>query len=157
MTWLQANAGLVLALLAPGYVVLLALGIFLWRQQRVSRRSGSADDNGRAAAGDFSASGAAVGGGGAALSETHARVLARCLQVGLVRYDAFPDMGGGQSFSIALLNEAGDGLVLSGLYSRHDLRVYAKPVEKNVSPEGQTAPPRSGSKNHKLGWARPRQ
>jgi hypothetical protein len=58
-----------------------------------------------------------------------------CLQrVGLVRYDAFPDMGGEQSFSAALLDAEGNGLVVSGLVSRRDMRVYAKPVTRGVSP-----------------------
>ena len=57
-----------------------------------------------------------------------------CLQkVGLLRYDAFPDMGGEQSFSIALLDSGDNGLVVSGLTSRHDMRVYAKPVVGGVS------------------------
>lgn len=61
----------------------------------------------------------------------------QCLQhVGLVRYDAFPDMGGQQSFALALLNEHGDGVVLSGIHSRQEMRVYAKPIQKRTSPIG---------------------
>lgn len=61
----------------------------------------------------------------------------RCLQrVALVRYDAFPDMGGQQSFALALLNEQGDGVVLSGIHSRQEMRVYAKPIQKRTSPIG---------------------
>lgn len=47
---------------------------------------------------------------------------------GVVRYDAFDVPGGQQSFSVALVNEAGDGLVVTGLNSRTETRVYAKPV-----------------------------
>lgn len=58
-----------------------------------------------------------------------------CLQrVGLVRYDAFTDVGGEQSFSCAILDGASNGLVVSGLYSRNDMRVYAKPVVGGSSP-----------------------
>ncbi|MCS6918364.1 MAG: DUF4446 family protein [Fimbriimonadales bacterium] len=61
----------------------------------------------------------------------------QCLQrVGLVRYDAFPDMGGQQSFALAVLNEQGDGVVLSGIHSRQEMRVYAKPIQKRASTIG---------------------
>lgn len=59
----------------------------------------------------------------------NAEAIARCLQrVGIVRYDAFPDVGGRQSFSIALLDCSRSGVVLTGLHSRHSMRLYAKPV-----------------------------
>lgn len=60
-----------------------------------------------------------------------------CLQkVGILRYDAFPDIGGHQSFAVALLNRHGDGLVLSGIHSRQEMRVYAKPLQGGSSPIG---------------------
>lgn len=56
--------------------------------------------------------------------------LARCTQgVGFVRYSAFEDTGGDQSFSLALVDGVGDGVVVSALYGREATRVYAKPVE----------------------------
>ncbi len=48
--------------------------------------------------------------------------------VGIVRYNPFPDKGGDQSFVVAILDDHTDGVVLSGLHSRVDSRVYAKPV-----------------------------
>lgn len=58
------------------------------------------------------------------------RTLIHCLQgVGLVRYSAFEDTGGDQSFSLAMVDGEGDGVVLSALYGRDATRVYAKPVE----------------------------
>ncbi|HID86771.1 MAG TPA: DUF4446 family protein [Anaerolineae bacterium] len=54
-------------------------------------------------------------------------------QVGVVRFNPFPDTGGDQSFAIALLDAQGDGVVLSGLYSRAGVRVYAKPVKGGTS------------------------
>ncbi len=61
----------------------------------------------------------------------------RCIQqVGIVRYDAFSDTGGQQSFALALLNRAGDGIVLSGIHSRQEMRVYAKPVQQMRSTIG---------------------
>lgn len=55
------------------------------------------------------------------------RQMQSCVQkVGLVRYDAFEDIGGQQSFAIALLDSNDDGIVISSIYSRNDCRTYAK-------------------------------
>jgi hypothetical protein len=51
-------------------------------------------------------------------------------KVGVVRFNPFKDLGGDQSFSIALLDGQNNGLVISGLHTREGNRVYAKPVEK---------------------------
>ncbi len=53
--------------------------------------------------------------------------------VGLVRYNPFSDAGGDQSFALALLNDHGDGIVLSSLYGREMNRVYSKPIERGTS------------------------
>lgn len=60
------------------------------------------------------------------------------------RFDAFEDMGGQLSFAAALLNDYGDGLVISCINGRREARTYAKPVAKsqsayNLSPEEQEA------------------
>ena len=60
------------------------------------------------------------------------------------RYDAFEDMGGQLSFSAAILNDHGDGLVISCINGRQEARTYAKPVQRaaspyNLSPEEQEA------------------
>lgn len=49
-------------------------------------------------------------------------------RVGLVRYDAFEDVGGRLSFSCALLDDHGTGVVVTSINGRQDTRVYAKPV-----------------------------
>jgi len=49
-------------------------------------------------------------------------------RVGLVRYDAFKELGGHLSFSLALLDSRQDGVVLSVLNDREGARAYAKPV-----------------------------
>lgn len=54
-------------------------------------------------------------------------------RVGLVRYDAFADMGGALSFSAALLDEHGDGVVISAINGRSETRCYAKPVRRGTS------------------------
>ncbi|MGD2104706.1 MAG: DUF4446 family protein [Anaerolineae bacterium] len=62
------------------------------------------------------------------------RTLVHCVQgVGFVRYSAFEDTGGDQSFSLALVDGEGDGVVLSALYGRDATRVYAKPIENWAS------------------------
>jgi hypothetical protein len=65
-------------------------------------------------------------------------------RVGLVRYDAFEDMGGHLSFSAALLDANGDGLVITSINGRQETRCYAKPVEgwtsrHNLSEEEEQA------------------
>ena len=53
--------------------------------------------------------------------------------VAVVRYDAFGDMGGRLSFSAALLDDAGDGLVLTSINGRSETRTYAKGVKGSQS------------------------
>jgi hypothetical protein len=50
-------------------------------------------------------------------------------KVGIVRFNPFSEVGGDQSFSIALLNGNDDGVVITSLYSREDNRVYGKPIK----------------------------
>lgn len=47
---------------------------------------------------------------------------------GVQRYQGFANVGGDQSFSIALVDGQGSGLLLSGLHGRDETRVYAKPL-----------------------------
>lgn len=47
----------------------------------------------------------------------------------MVRYDAFDDMGGRLSFSAALLDDHGDGVVVTSINGRTETRTYAKPVQ----------------------------
>ncbi|HET6987268.1 MAG TPA: DUF4446 family protein [Kribbella sp.] len=62
----------------------------------------------------------------------------------VVRYDAFGDTGGKLSWSMALLDDKGDGVVLTSINSRADARTYAKEVrafasEAKLSPEEEEA------------------
>ena len=64
--------------------------------------------------------------------------------LGLVRYDAFGDVGGRQSWSLALLDDEGNGVVLTAIHGRSEARSYAKSVfewrsEQPMSPEEQDA------------------
>ncbi len=48
--------------------------------------------------------------------------------IATVRYNAFNDVGGKQSFATAILSEDGNGVVISSMYSREKVNVYAKPI-----------------------------
>ena len=50
-----------------------------------------------------------------------------------VRFNPFADSGSNQSFAVAILNEDGEGVVLSSLYSRERVSVFAKPIAKHGS------------------------
>lgn len=50
-----------------------------------------------------------------------------------IRFNPFPDQGSNQSFAIGMLNEEGDGVVISSLYSRERMSIFAKPVQGKKS------------------------
>lgn len=55
--------------------------------------------------------------------------LAQALRhVAVVRYDAFGDMGGRMSFSAAIVDDTGDGMVISSIHARGESRTYAKGI-----------------------------
>ncbi len=57
-----------------------------------------------------------------------------CIQkIGLVRYNAFKDVGSDLSFAIALLDRNDNGVILNGLYGSESSNIYAKPVKSGVS------------------------
>jgi hypothetical protein len=62
----------------------------------------------------------------------------------VVRYDAFGDMGGHLSWSLALLDDAGNGVVLTSIHGRSEARTYAKNIaawscDQAMSPEEEEA------------------
>ena len=62
--------------------------------------------------------------------ETLDHDLTKCIQkVGMVRYNAFKDVGSDLSFSLALLDENNNGVVLNGIYAREMSNIYAKPIQ----------------------------
>jgi hypothetical protein len=66
--------------------------------------------------------------------ETVERRLRKSVQnINTIRFNPFEDAGSNQSFAIAFLNEYGDGVVISSLYSREGVRVYAKPIKNYQS------------------------
>ena len=50
-----------------------------------------------------------------------------------IRFNPFPDQGSNQSFAIGMLNEDGDGVVLSSFYSRERMSIFAKPIKNGKS------------------------
>ena len=76
---------------------------------------------------------------------SHGTVDPRALRdVAIVRYDALREMSGQLSFSLALLNAMGDGVVLSSINGRAETRTYAKSVvggrgAQELSPEEEEA------------------
>jgi hypothetical protein len=60
-------------------------------------------------------------------------------RIGLVRFNPFEDTGGNQSFVLALLDQAGDGFVISSLHARGGTRVYGKAVAKGTSESNLSA------------------
>ncbi len=77
-------------------------------------------------------------------------------RVGLIRYRAYEDTGGDQSFALALLDDANSGVVLSSLHGRGGDRVFAKPVQAGrssyaLSEEEQLAIAQAGSAGPGIG------
>lgn len=50
-----------------------------------------------------------------------------------IRFNPFLDAGSNQSFAIALLNDKGDGVILSSLYARDRMSIFAKPITAGKS------------------------
>ena len=68
------------------------------------------------------------------LGELLERKLKKSVQkVAVIRYKAFEDVGSDLSFSIALLDDNNDGVVLTGIYGRNESTAYAKPIDKGIS------------------------
>lgn len=70
-------------------------------------------------------------------------------RVAVVRYDALPGMGGRMSWSVALLNDHGDGLIFTTISGRNDTRSYVK-----VLVAGESKHPLSKEEQHAIDRAR---
>lgn len=66
----------------------------------------------------------------ARLESAGSRHLQHCV---LERYRAFKDVGGDQSFSLALLDAHRDGVILTSIYGRDEARIFAKKIRAGVS------------------------
>ena len=71
-------------------------------------------------------------------NETEIKILKEKLKKSIrgletIRFNPFKDQGSNQSFAIGMLNEEGDGVVLSSLYSRERMSIFAKPIKNHKS------------------------
>lgn len=78
------------------------------------------------------------------LGTVEARLDGAIAHCGLIRYDAYNEMSGRQSTSIALLDSSRSGVVLSSIHHRDQARLYAKQIsdgkgELKLSPEEEEA------------------
>ena len=78
------------------------------------------------------------------LAVTRRDLSAALRHVSVVRYDAFGDMGGRFSFSAALLDDNGDGLIITSIHARTETRTYLKGLASGssditLSPEEEQA------------------
>ena len=67
------------------------------------------------------------------LSRLEEKVRLSAGRVGVVRYNAFNEQGSDLSFAVAIVNDEGSGVVMSGIHSRDETFVYAKPVSGGES------------------------
>lgn len=66
--------------------------------------------------------------------EKIATKMKECVQkVAIMRYKAFEDVGSDLSFSIAILDDNNDGVIVTGIYGRNESTTYAKPIDKGIS------------------------
>jgi Protein of unknown function (DUF4446) len=116
-------------------VALLALGIALAGRRTSNRGRGKVDASG------LPEDPRALRQEVAALKSESAQALRN---VAVVRYDAFTDTGGQLSWSLALLDDSGSGVVVTSIQGRNESRTYAKNVaawtsETQLSPEEEDA------------------
>jgi hypothetical protein len=116
-------------------ISLAALGVALTGRRTNGRRRSGADTSG------LPEDPRALRQEVAALKAENAQAMRH---VAVVRYDAFTDTGGQLSWSMALLDDSGSGVVLTSIQGRNDSRSYAKNVagwtsETQLSPEEEDA------------------
>ncbi len=68
-----------------------------------------------------------------AIENVDKRLRSSIRSVEMTRFNPFEDQGGNHSFAISLVNERGDGVVISSLYSRERMSVFAKHIKKGKS------------------------
>ena len=67
------------------------------------------------------------------LAQTRRELSQALRHVSVVRYDAFGDLGGRFSFSAAMLDDSGDGLVLTSIHGRTETRTYLKGLSGGIA------------------------
>ena len=132
------SSGFVTAVLAIAVVVLIVIVALLWRhvtalERRLASLTSAGD--GRSLESTLHATLDKVAALSTGVEQLRSRatlmeaVQKKAIQrSGLVRYNPFEDTGGNQSFAVALLDDHGDGVVVSSLHARQNTRVYAKAI-----------------------------
>ncbi|MBS3908662.1 MAG: DUF4446 family protein [Actinobacteria bacterium] len=138
-----ATVEIIVALLGAGWAILaiwlIAVSVRLKRLGKERKVLAKAGENGDfVAAVSKSLSELAVLGAGLveikeSLSKLEFDLRTTVRHVGVVRFDAFDDVGGKLSFAVALLNGHGDGVVLSTINGRQESRSYAKFIKNGDS------------------------
>jgi len=107
--------------------------------------------------------GASVSGASPDLSDLRTRIAALesaaadALQnVGFVRFNAFPDVGSELSYALAVVDRRGNGFVLSSIYSREEVRTYAKSVAQFATDKEMSSEEREALRIAKERAGRPR-
>jgi hypothetical protein len=87
------------------------------------------------------------------LTDVEKRLRKSVQSVHTVRFNPFKGTGGGgnQSFATTLINEEGDGVIISSLYSRDHVSVFSKPLKKHVSEYELSEEERESLENAKKG------
>jgi len=67
------------------------------------------------------------------LDEADKRLDKSIRNVEMVRFNPFVDAGSNQSFAISFMNDEGNGVVMSSLYARDRMSIFAKPINKGKS------------------------
>ena len=134
-------------------ILALAAAAYAWRSLRRVRRAQSVVlGTGREDLVDFAVSlqtriddlHRAVDEVAAGLVRVDKRVDSALAHIALVRYDAYEDVGGQQSASLAFLDAARSGIVLTAIQGRDYARIYVKELDRgrssvSLSPEEQEA------------------
>jgi hypothetical protein len=145
----QAANSLALAGVIIGSIALISAAILFLRFARLRRRysllqgAGDTEDFIGAVAQQVSAVGVLrhdVAGLRTSLDQTRVEVADALRHVAVVRYDAFGDMGGRMSFSAALLDDSGDGVVFTSINARSEARTYIRGIKAGNSPSTPLSP-----------------
>ncbi len=89
------------------------------------------------------------------ISEIERRLKKSIQGTEMIRFNPFKDAGSNQSFAIAMLNEHGDGIVISSMYARERMSVFAKPIKNFVSEYEMTEEEKEAVKKAKLSIKKP--
>ncbi|MFA6006241.1 MAG: DUF4446 family protein [Candidatus Paceibacterota bacterium] len=122
-----ALAGLALSLIAVGLLIRLE---FKLKKLFAGTKADTLEDVIGALHKELRAQQEAAGQADARIDDLHNRVKRSVQSIRTIRFNPFQDSGSNQSFSMVFADEEGNGVVLSSLYARDRMSVYAKPLEE---------------------------